>query len=62
MCDFNNYCAKWNYYDDSNMLVVGRMKDEMDAIVMENFVYLKPKMCLILVMDSNESKRAKILN
>ena len=44
------------------MLVVGRMKDEMDAIVMENFVYLKPKMCLILVMDSNESKRAKILN
>ena len=28
MFDFSNYSAKSKYYDDSNKLVVGKMKDE----------------------------------
>ena len=28
MFDFSNYSAKSKYYDDSNVLVAGKMKDE----------------------------------
>ena len=42
MFDFGNYSAKSKYYDDSNKLVVAKMKDETAAI--EKFSGLKPKM------------------
>ena len=29
MFDFSNYSSKSNFYDDSNKLVIGKMKDEM---------------------------------
>ena len=35
MFDFNNYSAKSKYYDDSNKLVVGRMKDETAGVAIE---------------------------
>ena len=42
---FNNYSSKSKYYDNSNKLVVGKMKDETTAGVgIERFVGLKPKM------------------
>ena len=42
---FNNYSSKSKYYDNSNKLVVGKMKDETTASVgIERFVGLKPKM------------------
>ena len=49
MFDFRNYPAKSKYYDDSNKLVVGKMKNETSGVDIEEFVGLKPKMpsCLV---------------
>ena len=34
MFDFSNYSTKSKYYDDSNKLVIGNMKDEtIDALI-----------------------------
>ena len=54
MFDFSNYSAKSTYDDESNALVVGKMKNGMGSVAIEKFVGLKPKMYLILVSDSNE--------
>ena len=35
MFDFSNYSAKSKYYDDSNKLIVGRIKDETGGAVIE---------------------------
>ena len=32
MFDISNYSAKSNYYNDSNALVIGKMKDEMRGV------------------------------
>ena len=44
MFDFSNYTAKSQYYDDSNTLVVGKIKDEINDIAIEEFFGLKSKM------------------
>ena len=31
-CHFSNYLAKSKFYDDSNKLVVGKMKDEAASV------------------------------
>ena len=62
MFDFSNYSAKLNCYDDSNKLVVGKMKDETGGVAIEEFVVLKPKMCSVLVNDSREHRKAKGAN
>ena len=38
------------------------MKDELGGVVMKEFVYLRPNMYSILVRDSNQSKKAKVMN
>ena len=40
MFDFNNHSAKSKYFDDSNKLVVGKMKDETGGVAIEEFVGL----------------------
>ena len=60
--DFSNYSAESKYYYDSNMLVVGKMKDEIDGIDMKEFACLRPKMYSILVRDFKRSKKAKVVN
>ena len=62
MFEFSNYSARSIYYDDSNKLVVGKMKDETGSVAIEEFVRLKQKMYLFLVDDRNEHKKAKCLN
>ena len=52
MFDFSNYSTKSKYYDNSNKLVVDKMKDETAGAAIEEFVGLKPKMYLYLVDDS----------
>ena len=37
MFDFGNYSAKSKYYDHSNKLVVGKMKDETAGVAIEEF-------------------------
>ena len=61
MFDFSNYSTKSKYYDDSNKLVIGKMKDKSGGVVIEEFVGLKPKMYSFLV-DNNEPKKAKGVN
>ena len=41
MFDFSNYLTKSKYYDNSNKLVVGKMKDEAAGLAIEEFVGLK---------------------
>ena len=44
MFDFSNYSTKSKYYDNSNKLVVGKMKDETAGVAIEEFGGLKPVM------------------
>ena len=61
MFDFRNYLTKSKYYDNSNKLVIGKMKDETGGIAIEEFVGLKPKINLFLV-DNSQYKKAKGVN
>ena len=58
MFDFSNDSTKRKYYDNSNKLVIGRMKDETGGVAIEEFVGLKSKMYSFLV-ENNEQKKAK---
>ena len=62
MFDFSNCSTKSKYYNNSNKLVVGKMKDETAGVAIEEFVRLKPKMCSYLVDDNSEHKKAKGVN
>ena len=39
--DFSNYLTKSKYHDNSNKLVIGKMKDETGGATIEEFVGLK---------------------
>ena len=43
MFGFSNYSVKLKYYDDSNNLVVGEMKDETGDTAIEEFVGLSER-------------------
>ena len=60
--DFSNCSTKSKYYDNSNKLVISKMKDETACIAIEEFVGLKPKMHSYLVDDNSEHKKAKDVN
>ena len=62
MLHFSNYSAKSKYYDDSNKLGVGKMKNEKTDVAFKKFVGLKPKMYSFLVDNSCDYKKAKSLN
>ena len=59
MFHFSNYSDKSKYYDDSNKLIVGKMKDETAGVAIKEFAELKPKLYFFLVDDSKEHKKAK---
>ena len=44
MFDFSNYSTVSKYYDDSNKLLVHKMKDETAGVVIKEIVGLKEKM------------------
>ena len=46
--DFSNYSARSNYYDNSNALVVGKMKDERAGLPIKELKF-KSEMYLFLV-------------
>ena len=52
MFDFSNYSAKSKWHDDSSKLVFGKMKDKTAGIAITEFIWLKPKMCSLLVGNS----------
>ena len=62
MLDFSNYSTMSKYYDDSNKLVIGKMKDETGSVAIEEFVRLKLKICSFLVNNNSEHEKAKDVN
>ena len=38
MFDFSTYSTKSKYHDDSNKLVIGKMKDETGGVVTEKLI------------------------
>ena len=58
---FSNYSTKSKYYDDSNKLVLGKMKDETGGFAIKEFVRLEPKMYSFLV-DNSEHKKTNDVN
>ena len=57
--DFSNYSKDSKFYDDSNKKVVGKKKDEMGGIIIDEFIGLKSKMYAIKKIDGRESNTAK---
>ena len=62
MFDFSNYLTKSRDYDDTNKLVIGKMKDNTGAVAIEEFAGLKAKMYTFLVGDHSEHKKGKGVN
>ena len=46
-------------YDDSNKLVIGKMKDEAGGVAIEEFIGLKSNIYLFLVDNSEQKKRKR---
>ena len=61
MFDFRNYSTKSKYYDNSNKLVIDKMKDETTGVAVKQFFELKPKMQSFLV-DNKEHEKSKHVN
>ena len=59
MFNFSHYSANWKHYDDSNKLVVGKMKDETAGVVIAEFLGSKAKMHSRLVDNSGNHKKTK---
>ena len=59
--DFSNYSAKSKFYDNSNELVITKMKDETGCVSIKEFVRLKSRMYPYLV-DNSQHKKAKDVN
>ena len=50
------------YYDDSNKLVLAKMRDETGGVAIKEIAGLRPKMDSSLVDDSGQHKKAKGVN
>ena len=59
MFHFSNYSTKWEYYDDSNKIVIRKMEDETSGVAVEEFVRLNPSMYLFSIDNNSEHKKAK---
>ena len=46
---FSNYLTKSKHWNDSNKLVIGKMKDETADVVIKEFVELKPEMYSLMM-------------
>ena len=62
MFDFNNYLIKSKSHDNSNKLVIGKMKDETACAMIEELVGLKSKMYSFLVDDNSQHEKAYSVN
>ena len=62
MFDFSNYSADSKYCDDSNKLLVGKIKDQTDDSGITEFAGVKSKMYSFLVDYSSEHKEGRVIN
>ena len=59
MFAFSSYLSKWKYYDNSNKLVIGKMKDKTGSVGIEESFGVKMWSFLV---DNNEHTEAKGIN
>ena len=59
---FSNYSKDSEFFDDTNKRVIGKMKDEYDGVIIDQFIGLKSKMYSIKKIDGSESGTAKGVN
>ena len=52
--DFSNYPKDSKFFDETNIKVIGKMKDEFDGVIVNEFVELKSKMYSIKKIDGKE--------
>ena len=57
--EFSNYKKYSKHDDNSNNVVVGKMKDETCGILVTGFVELRPKIYTFITEDNRKSKKAK---
>ena len=62
MFGFSNYPTKSKYSDNSDKLVIKKVKDETWGDAVEAFLGLKTKMYMFLVDDNSKHKSAKCVN
>ena len=44
MFDFSNYQNDLKFFNETNKIVIGKMKDEFGRVILDEFVGLKSKM------------------
>ena len=59
---FSGYPNDSVYYDDFNKKVLGKMKDELNGIKIDEFVGLISKMYSLISFDGKEINKAKGVN
>ena len=62
MFDFSNYPEDSKFFDPTNKKVIGKMKDEKEGKINDEFVGLKSKMYSMKNIDGKESNTAKGVN
>ena len=60
--DFTNYSTKSKYCDNSNKLVIGKMKDETGSVAIVKVFWIGGNHISFLVHDNSEYKKAKCVN
>ena len=60
--DFSNYPKDSKFYDPSSMNEIGKMKDESEGKIKDEFVGFKSKMNSLTNVDGKENKTAKGVN
>ena len=60
--DFSNYPKDSKFYNNTNNLVVSKMKNETCGLSIKCFVILKSKIYNFITEDNHESKKTKDIN
>ena len=60
--DFSNFPQDSKLFEETNKKVIGKMKDELGGVIVEEFVGLTSKMCSMKKIDGKELKDAKGVN
>ena len=60
--DFSNYPKDSKFFDETNKKIIGKMKDESEGKIIDEFVELKSKMYSMKNIDGKESNTAKGVN
>ena len=60
--DFSNYPQNSKFFDEANKNVIGKMKDDSERKIIDEFVGLKSKMYSMKNTDGKESNTGKTVN